>query len=101
MNLEESEWVKEGVTDENGDYYFENVPYGEYTYTELEAPKDYNIDTTPHRVTIDSQTRELNITDERMIDVFTADIVFSSILPIIGLSIFGMIWLVYKRKILE
>ncbi len=97
----ESEWVKEGVTDENGDYYFENVPYGEYTYTELEAPKDYNIDTTPHRVTIDSQTRELNITDERMIDVFTADIVFSSILPIIGLSIFGMIWLVYKRKILE
>ncbi|MBO5477854.1 MAG: hypothetical protein J6A15_08905, partial [Clostridia bacterium] len=49
----ETDFVVEGVTDENGIYVFENIPYGKYTYTELEAPEEYIIDTEAHEVTID------------------------------------------------
>ena len=94
----ETDWKEEGTTDENGEYYFENVPYGKYTYTEIEAP-GYNVDTTPHRITIDAETIELKISNEKIIDVFTGDIMYTIILPILGLSIYGIIWLVYKRKI--
>ena len=58
---------KTGVTDKNGIYVFEDVPQGWYIYTELEAPEEYNIDTTPHRVYVTG--------DEMIIDfVNTGDI---------------------------
>ena len=75
------------------------MPYGEYIYTEIEAPEGYNIDNTPHRITIDVETVELKISNEKMIDVFTGDIMISLILPILGLSIFGIIYIVFKKKI--
>ena len=69
---------KTGVTDKNGIYVFENVPQGWYTYTELEAPEEYNIDTTPHRVYVTG--------DEMIIDfVNTGDI------PVIALAVLGVI----------
>ena len=58
---------KTGVTDKNGIYEFVDVPQGWYIYTELEAPEEYNIDTTPHRVYVTG--------DEMIIDfVNTGDI---------------------------
>ena len=41
------------VTDENGVYVFKNVPKGEYTYTELEAPEEYELDTNPHEIFVE------------------------------------------------
>ena len=58
---------KTGVTDKNGIYVFEDVPQGWYIYTELEAPEEYDLDTTPHRVYVTG--------DEMVIDfVNTGDI---------------------------
>ena len=66
-SVEEGLYYETGVTDENGIYVFENVPQGWYTYTELEAPEEYNVDTTPHRVYVTG--------DEMVIDfVNTGDI---------------------------
>ena len=64
---EEGLYYETGVTDENGIYVFEDVPQGWYTYTELEAPEEYDLDTTPHRVYVTG--------DEMVIDfVNTGDI---------------------------
>ena len=73
----ETDYVVEGTTDENGEYYFENIPYGEYTYTEISAPEEYRIDTTPHRITIDEEMEELNISNELIVN--TSDIKFNAI----------------------
>ena len=75
---EEGLYYETGVTDENGIYVFENVPQGDYIYTELEAPEEYDIDTTPHEIYVTG--------DEMIIDfVNTGDI------PVIALSILGVI----------
>ena len=75
---EEGLYYETGVTDENGIYVFENVPQGWYTYTELEAPEEYNVDTTPHRVYVTG--------DEMVVDfVNTGDI------PVVALAILGVV----------
>ena len=75
---EEGIYYKTGVTDENGIYVFENVPQGWYTYTELEAPEKYDLDTTPHRVYVTG--------DEMIVDfVNTGDI------PVVALAILGVV----------
>ena len=80
-SVEEGLYYETGVTDENGIYVFENVPQGDYIYTELEAPEEYNIDTTPHEIYVTG--------DEMIIDfVNTGDI------PVIALSILGVICVV-------
>lgn len=71
----------------------------ENIYTEIEAAEGYNIDTTPHRVTIDAETVAFRISNEKMIDVFTGDIMISVLLPLLGLSIYGIIYIIYKKKI--
>ena len=50
---EEGLFYEVGVTDEEGIYVFKNVPKGEYIYTELEAPEEYEIDTTPHEIFVE------------------------------------------------
>ena len=50
MRSLETDYVLEGVTDENGLYVFEDVPYGKYTYKEVEAPEGYIIDTQEHEI---------------------------------------------------
>ena len=75
---EEGLYYETGVTDENGIYVFEKVPQGWYTYTELEAPEEYDLDTNPHRVYVTG--------DEMIIDfVNTGDI------PVIALAVLGVI----------
>ena len=52
-SVEDGLFYETGVTDENGVYVFKNVPKGEYTYTELEAPEEYELDTNPHEIFVE------------------------------------------------
>ncbi|MGN1012652.1 MAG: SpaA isopeptide-forming pilin-related protein [Clostridia bacterium] len=92
----ETDYSIEGTTDENGEYYFENVPYGEYTYTEISAPKEYRIDTTPHRVKIDGNTSEINVSNEMIVNTSDINVMLFSIVLII--SAIGICFIVYKNK---
>lgn len=92
----ETDYKVEGTTDENGEYYFENVPYGEYTYTELSAPQEYRIDTTPHKFTIDKDAVELNVADEMIVN--TSDINTMLFGVILFASAIGICIIVYKNK---
>ena len=56
---------QEKETDENGKITFENLPVGKYTITEVEAPRQYSIDTKSYNVEITKTNRniEVNTTD--------------------------------------
>jgi len=92
----ESDFVVEGVTDENGIYVFENIPYGEYTYTELEAPSEYMIDTTTHKITIDREQVKIDVKNEKNLN--TGDIAILTISIIAIISIIGIIFVVIRNK---
>ncbi len=98
LESKEIDFVVEGVTDENGIYLFKDVPYGEYTYTELEAPEEYLIDTTPHDFTHDSHGTKIVVYDERAVDVDTGDIAVMAIAGIALVSVIGIVFLVVKKK---
>ena len=87
---EENLYYKTGVTDENGIYVFENVPQGWYTYTELEAPEQYDLDTTPHRVYVTG--------DEMIIDfVNTGDIPVVAIACLAVVCIAGVAFVTIRK----
>lgn len=92
----ESDFVVEGVTDKDGIYVFENIPYGEYTYTELEAPSEYMIDTTPHKITIDIEQVKIDVKNEKNLN--TGDIAILTISVIAIISIIGIIFVVIRSK---
>ena len=92
----ETDWKVEGVTDENGVYVFENVPYGKYTYTELEAPEEYLIDTTPHEITIDAEEMKIQVTNEKAPD--TGDIAVIAIASIAVVCALGIVFVVVRNK---
>ncbi len=95
LESKETGFVVEGVTDENGIYLFKNVPYGEYTYTELEAPEEYMIDTTPHDFVHDSHGTKIVVYDQK---IPTGDIAVMAIVGIALVSVIGIVFLVVKRK---
>ncbi len=105
LRSKETDWVVEGVTDENGVYVFENVPFGDYTYTELEAPEEYLIDTTPHEIRIDTEDTKIVVKDLRApvpelpFDVDTSDIAVASLIVVSATSIFGIFFIIRKRKV--
>ena len=82
-SVEEGLFYETGVTDENGIYVFENVPQGEYIYTELEAPEEYQIDTTPHEIYVTGDEIVIDFVNKKAPD--TGDI------PVIALAILGVI----------
>lgn len=45
------------TTDENGVAMFEDIPFGEYTLREAEAPEGYVLNTTVHEVTVDESEK--------------------------------------------
>ena len=92
----ETDFVVEGVTDENGIYVFENIPYGKYTYTELEAPEEYIIDTEAHEVTIDAEEMKLQITNEKAPE--TGDIQVVTLAVISVISIAGIAFILKNKK---
>ena len=48
----DGEQVAEQYTDENGEVFFEGLPYGEYTYREFEAPEGFVLDETVYPFSI-------------------------------------------------
>ncbi len=92
----ETDFKVEGVTDENGIYVFEDIPYGKYTYTELEAPEEYLIDTEPHEIMIDTEDIKIIVKDDRAPD--TGDIKVIGLSMISILSLIG-IYTIIKRKV--
>ena len=92
----ETDFVVTGVTDENGVYVFENIPYGRYTYTELEAPEEYIIDTTPHEITISEEQTRVIVTNERAPE--TGDIAVMMVTSIAVVSVIGIAFVMIKNK---
>ena len=92
----ETDFKVEGVTDENGIYVFENIPYGKYTYTELEAPEEYLIDTTPHEITIDTEDTKIVVKDERAPE--TGDIAVVVLVIVAVVCVAGIVFVVVKNK---
>ena len=92
----ETDFKVEGVTDENGIYVFENIPYGKYTYTELEAPEEYLIDTTPHEITIDAEDIKIVVKDERAPE--TGDIAVVALVIVAVVCVAGIVFVVVKNK---
>ena len=92
----ETDFVVEGVTDENGIYVFENIPYGKYTYTELEAPEEYIIDTTPHEVDINAEEMKIQVTNEKAPE--TGDIQVVALAGILVMSVVGLVYVVKSKK---
>ena len=84
-------YYETGVTDKNGIYVFEDVPKGWYIYTELEAPAEYNIDTTPHEVYVTGTEMEITF-------VNTGDIAVIAIACVAVISIAGIAFVVIKNK---
>lgn len=103
LRSKETDWVVEGITDENGVHVFENVPFGEYTYTELEAPAEYLIDTTPHDITINTKETKIVVKDLKApiptIDVNTSDIAVGAIAIVMIASVFGIVFIVRKKSV--
>ena len=96
LRSEETDFVVTGTTDENGEYYFEDIPYGTYTYTEISAPDGYIIDTTPHRFTVGSEEEEINVTNELV--VYTSDINLMLFTLVLIASVIGISYVVYKNR---
>ena len=90
----ETDYVVEGVTDENGVYVFKNIPYGRYTYKELEAP-GYIVDDTPHEIEINTQSTQIKVRDDKA--PFTGDIDVLSVILLALISVLGIFY-VYKRR---
>ena len=92
----ETDYVVEGVTDENGEFIFEDIPYGRYTYTELEAPGDYVIDTTPHEIEINTEETVLDITNDRVLN--TGDIALTIFFTAAIVSIAGILLVAVRNR---
>ena len=89
-SVEEGLFYEVGVTDKDGIYVFKNVPKGEYIYTELEAPEEYEIDTTPH---------EIYVKGDKMVIEFvnTGDIQVVLLVCVALVCIAGIAYLVVKK----
>ena len=92
----ETEFKVEGVTDEEGIYVFENIPYGKYTYTELEAPEEYLIDTTPHEIIIDAEDMKIVVKDERAPE--TGDIAVVAFVSLAVVCVAGIIFVILRNR---
>ena len=96
LESKETDFKVEGTTDENGDYYFENIPYGDYTYTEVSAPDEYNIDTNPHNITINGENYEIQVRNEKVVN--TGDINLPLLIIVAIASIVGIGYYIYRTK---
>lgn len=96
LRSEETDFVVTATTDENGECYFENIPYGTYIYTEISAPDGYIIDTTPHRFTVDSEEEEINVINESIVN--TSDINLILFTMVLIASVIGISYVVYKNR---
>ena len=94
----ETNFVVEGVTDKDGIYVFEDIPYGRYTYTELEAPDEYILDTEPHELVVDAEEVKVKITNEKAPELpDTADIQVVTLVGVLIVSVLGIVYTLKKN----
>ncbi len=88
--------VENAVTDENGEYYIEDVPMGTYMFTEITPPEGYELDEdlTGHIFTIDENSPELTIFEITN----TGDIAVIAIACVGIVSILGIALVIVKNK---
>ncbi len=92
--------IYKGYTDSNGEIILNNIPYGEYYLSEIEASTGYKILDDRIYFTIDKDENIIDIYNER-IDVPITGIDNSLINIISGIVIFVgiiIIWLFWKKK---
>ena len=95
----ETDFVVEGVTDENGIYVFEDIPYGKYTYTELEAPEEYILDTEPHELVVDAEEVKVKITNEKAPELpDTGDIAVIALVAVAVVCVLGIVFVVVRNR---
>ena len=56
--------IAEGKTDKNGEIFFDDLPFGSYTYQEVYAPDGYKLDDTEYKFEIGGKTIEVEATVE-------------------------------------
>ena len=88
--------VKEAVTDENGEYVIENVPYGTYRFEEMVAPEGYEIDEDMTGLTFEANDK----TKEGIVFEVTntGDIAVMAMASILILSVVGITTTILKKK---
>ena len=62
---EKDELMGTYVTDESGRIIIDDLPYGSYYFVETKTADGYVIDTSPHRFTADTETMNLDVTNEK------------------------------------
>ena len=95
----ETDFVVEGVTDKDGIYVFEDIPYGRYTYTELEAPDEYILDTEPHELVVDAEEVKVKITNEKAPELpDTGDIAVIALVAVAVVCVLGIVFVVVRNR---
>jgi len=79
------------TTNKDGICIFENIPKGYYTYTEIDAPEGYNIDSQPHVIYVEGQTIDVHF-------VNTGDIPVIALSIVAVLSVIGIVVLVIRKN---
>ena len=85
--------VENAVTNENGEYIIENVPYGRYVFTEIQAPEGYEIEEGSVGAVFDVKSPETIFEI-----VNTGDIALVATVCIALISILGITYVVIKNK---
>ena len=85
--------VENAVTNEKGEYVIENVPYGRYVFTEIQAPEGYEIEEGSVGAVFDVKAKETIFEI-----VNTGDIALVATVCIALISILGITYVVIKNK---
>ena len=88
--------VKEGVTNEEGEYVIKNVPYGRYRFIEVKAPEGYEMDEdmTGLEFTVDENSPEKIIFEVTN----TGDIAVVALVIVAVVCAAGIVFVVVKNK---
>ena len=89
--------VEKGLTNEEGEYIIENVPYGTYRFIEIKAPEGYELDEdiTGLEFTVDERSEDILIFEVTN----TGDIAILAIVSIAALSIVGIVFVIKRKKV--
>ena len=85
--------VENAVTNENGEYIIDNVPYGRYVFTEIQAPEGYEIEEGSVGAVFDVKSPETIFEI-----VNTGDIALVATVYIALISILGITYIVIRNK---
>ena len=88
--------VKEGVTNEEGEYVIKNVPYGRYRFIEVKAPEGYEMeeDMTGLEFTVDENSPERIIFEVTN----TGDIAVVALVIVAVVCVAGIVFVVKNKK---